>query len=117
MTDEEHINAHLDEHPGDTLARLALADWLEEQGRDGEAEGQRWLVAEGRCPRRVHWFADDRQFRWTWYLLSDLEERPYHLPVSGFERCADYFRSRTEAETVAMICARAAGFPALEVPA
>lgn len=33
--------------PADTTARLVYADWLEEWGRDAEAEFHRWLLKSG----------------------------------------------------------------------
>ena len=36
--------------PGDALPRLIFADWLDEQGRDAEAAGQRWAARHGKYP-------------------------------------------------------------------
>ncbi len=45
MTDKEQEEAFLlsfREHPEDELNHLAYADWLEERGRDSEAQHHRW---------------------------------------------------------------------------
>lgn len=46
--------------PPDMLARIALADWLEERGEDGS--GWRWLAESGREPRLT---GDKKSFAWV----------------------------------------------------
>lgn len=50
MNDEQAMNATLDLDPTDIETRLILSDLLEETGRLGEAEDQRWLVRRGAYP-------------------------------------------------------------------
>lgn len=40
------------DNPGAPEYRCAFADWLREQGRDAEAEGQAWLARHGKYPLR-----------------------------------------------------------------
>lgn len=54
----------LNADPLDSTLRLAVADWVQEQGREGEAEGWRWLVREGRRPNLVH-------HGWVWYTKNN----------------------------------------------
>jgi len=53
MTDTqttEAIQKHLDEQPTDWIARLQLADLLEDAGRMDEAKMQRWMVQWKHAP-------------------------------------------------------------------
>jgi uncharacterized protein (TIGR02996 family) len=67
----------LDEHPGDSVTLLALADWYEEQGRPEGAACVRWVVRNVRYPFRyrrdgglsvsgVEWHDG-----WYWWALDD----------------------------------------------
>jgi len=66
MTSEmtiEAIAAHLDEQPTDWVARLQLADLLEDAGRMDEAKMQRQIVVWKDAPRRI---IDDLGSTWCW---------------------------------------------------
>lgn len=69
MTDTqttEAIQKHLDEQPTDWIARLQLADLLEDAGRMDEAKYQRWMVDRRQSPTLVAhgvWI-------WTYYLTK-----------------------------------------------
>lgn len=45
--DEQAFLEAIAASPSDGLQRLMFADWLEERGRDAEAEGQRWAAQYG----------------------------------------------------------------------
>lgn len=77
----DSFSAHLDAHPDDWAHRLVYADWLEEQGRDAEAECQRWMVREG-----VHWCP----YRWSWWSEEYFPDVPHpgRLPLRVFN-CID----------------------------
>lgn len=48
---------HLEEHPDDWECRLVLADWLDDQGLDVLAAGQRWQAREHARPMGgTHWY-------------------------------------------------------------
>ena len=61
--DEAALNFHLDLHPGDAVARLALSDWYEENGRMPEAEGQRYLARAKKYPMYVPF----EEGYWCWF--------------------------------------------------
>src|SRR5262249_14008913 len=44
LSDAEPFLRAIAERPGDALARLVFADWLEDRGRVLEASGERWLA-------------------------------------------------------------------------
>lgn len=62
------IHAHLDEQPEDWVARLQLADLLDEAGQDKEAQYQRWAAKFKKRPQRMtrtaikpwHWFVGNQ---------------------------------------------------------
>jgi hypothetical protein len=59
MTDSEALHAALDIDPTDAAARLALADWCEEQSDLATAAAWRWLARQGKRP-------------YNWSLYPDL---------------------------------------------
>lgn len=64
-TEQALLNAIRDT-PDDPVARLAYADWLEEQGRAAEAEGVRWAARGRKSPlaTQASWAWAD--FDWIW---------------------------------------------------
>lgn len=52
MITEDEFQAHLDEYPDDSVARLVFADWLEECG-DPRAEGYRILGTVRLYPKEL----------------------------------------------------------------
>lgn len=59
MDTEDAIHLHLDAHPDDHTARLALADWLDEAG-DPRGSGYRALGLLGKYPCRDPYWPLDR---------------------------------------------------------
>jgi hypothetical protein len=45
----------LADRPDDWPTRIAFGDWLEEQGNDAAANGQRWQAWKGKYPERTDW--------------------------------------------------------------
>ena len=76
----DDFEAQLDADPRDWTCRLAYSDWLEEHGRQAEADMQRWLVKEKRCsvapwlnPLASLW---TNQARWPNKTYDDGDEIP-----------------------------------------
>lgn len=74
---EEAMSKGLDEDPNDWSLRAIYADWLEEQGRDGEAAGQRWMIQHKKRPFRPQYSGvmTTNGARWWWYNLAN--RRPH----------------------------------------
>ena len=75
MTDADW-QALLDDDPADPQRRLEYADWLAEQGLEVEAEAQRWLGRNRRCPDQLspnawHWYIPRSQ----WHNLKARNKR------------------------------------------
>ena len=109
---ESDLHAALDLDPGDAVTRGVLADLLEEQGRDAEAEGVRWLLAEGKYPwldgetiRRV------RPWRWFSDAWGKVPFSPASRPHAWVGSIVGqyYYATRQEAEADLVRAARAAG--------
>jgi|SRR5574343_456816 len=87
MTDTqtiETINAHLDEHPTDWVARLELADLLEEIGEEDRARYQRWAVEWERAPQVWDWLrVYCGQVRWHWWIGSEKDSTKHPEAVIG----------------------------------
>jgi len=105
LTDEQALNAALDADPSDTTTRLVLADWYEENGRDGDAERERWLARMGKWPtyrysRGV--FAYFPDLPWDWFDDDPKELTPDHakLPLRTFldTKGMARYKTRREAE-------------------
>lgn len=61
--DEVAMALALDWSPDNWELRGIYADWLEENGRDGEAQGQRWMISHRRRPLRsslTWWWFDEK---------------------------------------------------------
>lgn len=73
------------EDPGDGALRLVYADWLEENGRGGEAEGVRWALADGKVPHYNRYSVGRKASKvsWTWWL-SDTGRDPAGLEYGLF---------------------------------
>jgi len=61
---EPHFEFLLDRNPSDWDTRLLYADWLEEQGLNVRANGQRWQARERKCPKLSNMFG-----LWYWVDL------------------------------------------------
>lgn len=84
--------------PGDALPKLILADFLDERGRDAEADCWRWIAETGRVPekgtqtrtRRIehrltppssrYEYVEKTLSRWFW------EPAPHDGPLNGLSR-------------------------------
>jgi uncharacterized protein (TIGR02996 family) len=61
MTTLDQLYASLDQSPDDWEVRSVLGDWLEEAGRQADADAVRWMVERRKRPYRsttgaYHWF-------------------------------------------------------------
>lgn len=103
MTENGFIKT-LDTNPDDWSCRLQYSDWLEEQGREVEANCQRWMADNQRHPFLMTSFSE-----WDWYPLgtsaiySGLEDNLLsHVKKSIFIKKEGYgwvcFSTRQEAE-------------------
>jgi uncharacterized protein (TIGR02996 family) len=61
MNPLDALYAALDQDPTDALARVALADWYEEQGDTLAAQACRWILEKGKRP---YDYGDGRGWRW-----------------------------------------------------
>lgn len=86
VTLEDVLNVALDTDAGDLVARSALADLYEEQGRFEKAEGQRWLIAQGKWPTFQHGCYHD-DFPWDWWPEVEEGGGPAHaaLPLEFYD--------------------------------
>lgn len=77
----EDMQRQLDVRPADWALRLVLSDLLDEMGRGGEAEVQRWLVKFRRHPRPVYDY--DRQLLvWEWVEAPcEMYNMPWLIPT------------------------------------
>jgi uncharacterized protein (TIGR02996 family) len=86
VTDEEDFQRHLDERPGDHLARQVFADWLQDRG-DPRAEGYRALgVMRRDCTQEGAFLAIDT-YRGTcpyWGHYGHQILQVHHLPGDWF---------------------------------
>lgn len=107
MITEADFQAALDADPGDSLCRLAFADWLEEQG-DPRAAGYRALGESKRMPEKAAW----RPGTWLWLWLIPGDHRwdhrqPATIPTPWKKRIVPqpsrFFPSRAEAEDAAAL--------------
>jgi uncharacterized protein (TIGR02996 family) len=64
MNDLEALHAALDLDPKDAAARLAIADWYEEQSDNETAAAWRWLAEAGKWPDPQPWKGETV---WCWW--------------------------------------------------
>lgn len=63
----------VDANPEDWNLRLVYADWLDEQGRDVEASGQRWQAANRRRPYGRQWSGPSYEMdKWLSHLPDEV---------------------------------------------
>jgi hypothetical protein len=111
--DERELNAALDLDPGDAATRLVLSDLLESEGRLDEAEGQRWLVREGKWPTCGE--GNNPDCPWDWWrkenIMANSAPRHAEAPDGLFSRLNHQCRyaTRAEAEADLVAYARRAG--------
>ena len=76
MTDEDRLNALVDEGPWHML--LGLADEAESQGLQERANGYRWLAREEKWPERT------RPGCWRWWAMGNRSSSPSDFLWEGF---------------------------------
>jgi uncharacterized protein (TIGR02996 family) len=78
--DEARLQEHLDQKPDDKSVRQVLADLLEEQGHQQEAEFQRWLAAKGLWPDNDLAFCHQQGWHW-WSSVNHPHRKRSHAVV------------------------------------
>lgn len=103
--DEANLQSHLDSDPGDGLARLLLADLLEEQGRDDEARFQRWLAEHKLWPDNDLAFYGGTGWQW-WESVDGYEDKRHAMLPSGVLGLMpdEWWNYRTRVEAEAVLC-------------
>ena len=75
-----------EDNPEDRTLRLAFADWLEEHGEAGRAEGVRWYVETGRKPYR-----SSQPGLWVWWDQGQFVTlTPDNAPTGVFRKLEAY---------------------------
>lgn len=87
--------------PADQLARLALADWLDEQGDEEAAACHRWMAREGKHP--VPAGLDESAGWWPWTATGS----PAVRVPAALAPISDIFASSQEAEDALLAAWRA----------
>ena len=115
MNDIDLLNLHLDAHPDDQTARLALSDLLRESGSE-LADGMAALVRWGLRPGQWDNFGARKGQTWWWLNGDDCggvtDPKPHEkLPADWYEKLdSDYhtiqstsFDTQTEAANAAAL--------------
>lgn len=112
----------LDEHPDDLHVRGLYHDWLIDQGRDAEAEGQAYLIHEKKWPEFIRGEYDLHRWHQRWHWWWHRAERPKsaQLPEKAYNAIArdipaNIYETRKEAEDALVGWARENGWPSLTV--
>ena len=125
MTSEltiEAIAAHLDEQPADWVARLQLADLMEEGGYLLDAKLQRWLAQYKKTPHKSHHITPYMRtnptigWRWNWRYVYPNDVSWLGGAITFHLEYHDYgYDSRVEAERDLLMVLESMGWPAPEV--
>src|SRR4051794_37671948 len=94
MLSEEGLLQAIEANPDDEQAKLALADWLDDQGRGDTAYAWRWMVLfdvfprrAAKVPSRAPWsWKQESSLKRTWAVLSAraLTENRARLPKAVY---------------------------------
>lgn len=104
----DDFEAHLDHSPQDWEMRERYAAWLKERGMVAEANVQRWLIDNKKCPgpacvieaawHEASWFSAEKEGqRWTFgYHYSGPVEAAWCLPRELFKATTGFITQRRD---------------------
>lgn len=113
----EVIHQHLDENTTDWVARLQLADLLDEAGKNIEARYQRWAVQHERAPS-LWCNRPEKLLPWHWWTFKRDHHCKACLGVRLARAVLDYnagFSTRKSAELALLYALQDEHWPAPEI--
>jgi uncharacterized protein (TIGR02996 family) len=97
---ESHFESILDQNPSDWDTRYQYADWLEEQGQQVRANGQRWQAVNKKRPLRFGLF-NGRHADFDWIKDGKIPSEVFgHIPVFIWNELSDHINANPEDDFV-----------------